>query len=481
MRRRLRACLLFGLLPLVLIGGCAAAVALRLRPKAEKLRTAAVARGDVVVAVRETGVVEPVKRVEVKSKVAGLVAVLAVEEGDRVVRGQLIARLDVPELEAQRDQVRAQADAARARLTQARLSLAQQRQVVAAQLAQAQAALRAAQAASVEAETRQRDAERVYENKRRLFDMGGFVSRNEVDSAKAALDLAAQQTRSAQERVQEQEAATATARARQTEVALGQSRVAEAQASLRQIEQSLAEVEAKLRDAVIAAPCDGVVIARHVRQGELITAVSYYGAGAPIVTIGDLSRMLVKVNLNEVDIEKVKVGQPVKITADALRGRTQRGKVTRISPASVPEPGREGIVRFPIEVTVTRGQAELKTGMTANVEIECRRADDVLWVPNDALFQKQGKWYVAVVKGTAKKSGLIARLRGGRAGSGQGAKAKPGQPGTEDREVTIGLANDARTEIKSGLRQGEKVQLGKSGIPERKKIDIRRESERQEE
>ncbi len=192
----------------------------------------------------------------------------------------------------------------------------------------------------------------------------------------------------------------------------------------------------------------------------MITAVSEYGAGAPIVTIGDLSTMLVKVNLNEVDVDKVHLGLPVEITADALRGRSYAGEVTRISPASIVREGDEGIVRFPIEITIEAADADLKPGMTANVEIVCHRADGVLCVPNDAVFEKEdekGKMFVAVVTGEEK-----------------------GEQKTEDRGVTTGLSNDSRTEIKTGLEEGEEVQLGK-GIPERKTIDIKRQSEREEE
>jgi multidrug efflux pump subunit AcrA (membrane-fusion protein) len=121
-------------------------------------------------------------------------------------------------------------------------------------------------------------------------------------------------------------------------------------------------------------------------------------------------------------------------------------------------------VRFPIEITVEGGTADLRTGMTANAEIACARVDDVLWVPNDALFQKEddddakGKWFVAVV--TGEEDGKLT---------------------TEDREVTKGLASDARIEITSGLEEGDKVELGKAGVPERKKIEIQRESERRAE
>ncbi|MFB3881680.1 MAG: efflux RND transporter periplasmic adaptor subunit [Armatimonadota bacterium] len=460
MRRRWKLILYAVVLPLVLLGGCGALVATKFRPKPDEARTAKVERGDVVVAVRETGTVEPIKKVEVKSKVAGKLAYLGVDEGDRVEAGQVIARLSVPELEAQRDQVAAQLEAARARLHQSKLATRLDRETIEAQVKQAEASLRAARAAQEEASTRTEDARRVHDSKVRLFEMGGYVSQNDVDSAKAALDLASQQERSSAERVREQEAGLALARARRAEYEVGESRVAEAEASARQIQDSLTEIESRLADAVIMAPSSGVVIARHIREGELITAVSYYGAGAPIVTIGDLSTMLVKVDLNEVDVDKVRLGLKVDITADALPGRKFTGRVTRISPASVKREGEPNIVRFPIEITVDRADDGLKPGMTANVEVICRTAKAVLWVPNDAVFEKEGragKKFVSVVTSEAK-----------------------GRRQTKDREVKTGLANEARTEIVSGLRKGEKVELDKAGAPKRKTIDIRRESEREE-
>ena len=480
MRRRWKLILFAVVLPLVLLGGCGAVIAKRLQPKPKEAKTAKVEQGDVVVSVRETGTVEPIKRVEVKSKVAGKIVELAVDAGDTVEEGQLIARLDVPETEAQRDQVKAQLAGARAGLEQARLSLAQSRETVESQVQQAQANLRATRGAVRQADTSRRDAERVYQNKRRLLDMGGYVSQNDVDSAKAALDLAADQFLSAEEGVRQQEAALAMAESRRTDVEMGESRVVGARASLQQVQDSLIEIESRVRDAVIRAPCSGVVIGRHFREGEIVTAVSYYGAGEPIVTIGDLSTMLVKVDLNEVDVAKVHLGLPVKITADALPRADYTGTVTRISPASLPPAAAYGqsaspTVRFPIEVTVSGSPAELKTGMTANVEIVCDEEKDVLWVPNDALFEKDDKWQVSVVTGKDKteervtKTPILGRLFRSRDRS-------KGKLSTKDREVTMGLASDTRTEIRSGLKKGEEVELGKSGVPERKTIDIRRQS-----
>lgn len=454
--RRLKIILLAVVLPVAVLVAVTVIMMGRLRAKPDKPDTATVERGDVAVTVEDTGSVQPITQVEVRSKVAGLVVELAVDEGDHVEQGQLIARLDVPELEAQRDQIRAQVDGSRARLQQARLSLTLDEQLIESQVVQAQSNLRVAQTGLEEAETRRRDAERVYQNKQRLFDMGGYVSQDEVDSTRAAFDLAVQACHSAEERVQDQTAAVTIAEARRAEVAMSESRVAESEASQRQIQDSLAEIEARLQDAVIRAPCSGVVILRHVREGELITAVSYYGEGAPIITIGDLSTMLVEVNLNEVDIDRVEIGQPVEMHADALLGRTFEGRITRISPASItaPQTGAEGIVRFPVEITIAGSHADLRPGMTADVEIFCERVQDVLWVPSDAVFEEDDQMFVTVVTGE-----------------------KEGEPITEDREVTIGLTSDARAEILSGLEEGDEVELGKADRPERRTFDFGGKSE----
>jgi|GEM_PF-384172 len=508
MRRRWKLILFAIVLPLLLIAGGAVLAGRKFKKKPDVPKTAKVERGDVAVTVVETGRVEPMKWVEVKSKVAGQLDLLAVDEGDQVEKGQLIARLDVQEAEAQRDQIKAQLAGAQAGLDQARLSRDLSKQLIESQVEQAQASLAATKVAADEAETRARDAERIYRNQLELFEMGGFVSQNVVDSAKAAVDLAAQQRRSAAESVRAQEAAAAIAEARRAECKLAESRVVGSEASVRQVQDSLTEIEVRLRDAVIRAPCPGTVITRHIREGEMISAVSAYSSGAPIITIGDLSTMLVKVDLNEVDVHDISVGQQVEITVDALREQSFEGEVTQISPGSIApaggwQQGQTAIVRFPIEITVTGSAEGLMPGMTANAEIECESARGVLWVPNDAIFEKEkeeGKKFVSVVIGEEKGKSSSSADAGEETGKSSLAAdteekkgksflstvtsflpfAKGGKTGeqiTEDREVMIGLASNSRTEIKSGLEEGDEIQLGKSAIPERKIIDMSKMSE----
>jgi multidrug efflux pump subunit AcrA (membrane-fusion protein) len=113
--------------------------------------------------------------------------------------------------------------------------------------------------------------------------------------------------------------------------------------------------------------------------------------------------------------------------------------------------------------------------MTANADIQCDVARDVLWVPNDAIFEKEdeeGKHFVSVVTGERPKDESSLPAAKGE---------KKGQLVTEDREVTLGLANDSRTEITSGLEEGEEIERDKAAIPERKIIDIRMESKDEDE
>jgi multidrug efflux pump subunit AcrA (membrane-fusion protein) len=164
----------------------------------------------------------------------------------------------------------------------------------------------------------------------------------------------------------------------------------------------------------------------------------------------------------------------------AVSLKKYEGELTRISPASAAPgsqwgQGQTSIVRFPIEITVSGPSDGLMPGMTANAEIQCEVARDVLWVPNDAIFEKEdekGKSFVSVVTGEKPKDESFMPAAKGE---------KKGELVTEDREVTLGLANNSRTEIKSGLEEGEEIELGKAAIPERKIIDISMESKEEDE
>jgi len=434
-----------------------------------------VREGPLALKVSETGTVQPLLQVEVKSKVGGRIKRMYVDEGDWVKAGQIVAELEVPEIERQADQTRAQLDAARARVNEERAALTLAEGQTAAELDQAKAALAGAQArleqvragprqqeiarakaAVGEAQVRVADARRTLERKRDLLAKG-FVSQQEVDAAqtendvtKQALDQAQEslnlllagsrpeEVRAAEQEVARSRALLGVANANLQQMALRKATIAQALAAARQIEKVLEEVETRLHDAVIFAPRSGKVIRRSIREGELITSgVATFTAGMPIVTIADLSKMLVKVNLNEVDIARVHLGTTAEITLDALHGRKFHGRVSKIAPSSTEglaavdqAPGRQAIVRFPVEVEISDPCPEMRPGMTANIDLIIERADRALYVPNDA------------VHGSPQRQVWLMTSEGLR-----------------EQPVETGIANETYTQIKSGLKAGDKVAL----------------------
>jgi len=446
-------------------------------------------QGRLLVKVSETGTVEPLQQVEVKSKVGGRIKRLYVDEGDWIEAGQIVAELEVPELERQAEQTRAQLDAAKARVNEEHAALVLADRQTAAELDEAKAALAQAQAqlaqvragprqqeiarakaAVGEAQVRVVDARRTLERKRDLLDKG-FVSQQEVDAAQTQHDVAKQaldqaqeslnlllagsrpeEVRAAEQQVAQARAAVGVAEANREQLALRKATIAQALAAQRQIEKVLEEVETRLHDAVIFAPRSGRVIRRSIREGELITSgIATFSSGMSIVTVADLSKMLVKVNLNEVDIARVRVGTPAEITLDALRGRRFHGRVRKIAPASaggqalIDQPaGRMGIVRFPVEVEIADPCEEMRTGMTANVDLILAEARRAVYVPNDVVHGSSGRWVWLMMP--------------------SGPRRQP---------VETGLSNETYTQITSGLNAGDHVALQIRVPVKRRVVEVR--------
>jgi HlyD family secretion protein len=487
--RGLRIALLV-IIPLALLAGGGYYLRLKLRKPPKKPQTAIVERGRLLVKVSETGAVEPVTKVEVKSKVSGRIKNMYVEEGDSVSQGQVIAVLEVPELESQAAQMRAQLRAADRRVEQAResyevLVMRNKRELERAQAAvqEAQARLEElkagarsqeiaqAQADADQARARVEEAKQILDRKRELLDKG-FVAAQEVDSARTQYDAAraaqesaqqrlalvkagprAEQVRAAEMQVQQAQAALALAQAERQRERVQAAAIEEARAAREQIAKALEEVETKLADAVVTAPRSGQVIQANIRAGELITSgVATFTSGMTICTIGDMSRMIARVYINEVDIAKIRLGMPAEITLDSIKDKVFHGRITRIAPAAfgsataTPQPpGQAQVVRFSVEVEITDATPEVRPGMTAAVDMISAERENALYVPDDAVRHEEGKAFVWRM--SSDKSHKVY--------------------------VTAGLSNDAFTEIVSGLKEGDRVLLLKpEGMPSRKKIEI---------
>jgi HlyD family secretion protein len=278
-------------------------------------------------------------------QVPGRIDTIAVAEGDRVTAGQVLARLDVTELEARRAQAAAQLEAVRALLGE----------LQSGSRAEEVAQSRTAAAAATD---RLNDAQRDLARTRQLFD-GGAVSQEALDKAQTAFDLA---------RAQRDQAA----QARQlVETGPRPERIAAQRAQVAQAEASVRQIDATLANAVVRAPFGGVVTVKDREPGEVV------GAGTPVLTVMNLGDRWVRIYVREDRIGAVRLGQAASITADTYPGKRYAGVVSYISsaaeftPRTVQTAEERVKLVYAVKVRITGDAAvDLKPGVPADVTLE---------------------------------------------------------------------------------------------------------------
>jgi len=203
---------------------------------------------------------------------------------------------------------------------------------------------------------------------------------------------------------------------------VSEERLAIAEAQVAQARISLANAEARLADASLTAPFDGVVTAVHVALGEWAT-------GPAIELVNDNSLEVI-LDVDEIDIGNIAVGQPAIIALEAWPDQELQGKVTTIAPTG---DALSEIVTYRVYISVDAGELPIRTGMTANASLVTVEQDNVLLVPNRAIVadRQAGKYYVYRVQGD------------------QAIKV----------EVTVGLRDASHTEIIDGLQEGDKLAI----------------------
>ncbi len=402
-----------------------------------RVQTATVARGTLVATVNAAGNISAPTSAALGFPTSGHVAKTAVQLGDHVKVGQLLMQLDTTDLQlalqtAQTNLATAQAnfDSARAnaqfalRTAQANLAGAQanydaakakyatnadQLTVAKAGLDKARVALDQAQAAYNMVAWRPdvgmtpqsaalQAATTDYNSAKATYDLTiAGINDTALRAAQASLDNAQVSLHQAQHNVDTSERA--------------------AQAALDNAKIALEQAQRNLDRASLYAPFDGIVSAVSFSAGD--TA----GSGTA-VSLTDTQNLQVKVMIAEVDVAKVQVGGTAMVTADALPGRMFHGTVAAISPVGMVT---QGVVDFPVIISVTSPEGDLKPGMTANLAVTVDRRENVLTVPLRAV-RSQG----------SQKSVIVSY-------KGQSI-AVP---------VTTGLASDTQVEITSGLNEGD--------------------------
>jgi HlyD family secretion protein len=216
----------------------------------------------------------------------------------------------------------------------------------------------------------------------------------------------------------------------------------------------------------VIAPMDGTVLTKNVEIGESITSgVSSFNAGTVLFTVADVSKMIVKAGVNEVDIGKIHVGMPVKVTLDAYPKISFAGRIDRIAPAVRIE---DKVRLFDVEVRLDAQGRELRSGMTANIEMIGEKKEKVLTVPVESVFQRD-EGEIVYVK---KKLDAKAMADAGKKPKDEGKIDKDAwKKFFEKRVVVTGLSDNARVEILKGLKAGEEIALEDPTLPNDKKKD----------
>lgn len=196
-----------------------------------------------------------------------------------------------------------------------------------------------------------------------------------------------------------------------------------------QYETSADDIKVKSDYSVIRAPFDGVIAKKYTEAGELLLP------GKQIVTIVNPDRIYVLATIDEVDVGRLRLDQPVMITIDAFPGEQFPGMIKRISP--IVSGGKLETRTADVWIYFNERYAKIKPGMSADVEILVATLQSVLSVPSQAVIEREGKKQVFVVNGKNIKPG--ARV---------GARLKP---------IEIGETNWSFTQVTKGLNEGEFV------------------------
>ncbi len=327
-------------------------------PAAPQYSTVKVRQQTIAKTINATGNLQAVTTVQVGTQVSGVISELYADFNSQVKKGQVIARLDPDQFQAQL----AQANATYLS-TQASVQSAQ------SNVTAADAAVAAAQANVDRTDAALQDAQKSFDRTQKLVQAGAAPAMD-LPTAQSTLDQAAAQKQQAIAQVNQ---AKAQAQASRSQVSQAQAQAAQAKAAV-----DLAQVN--LDHTIIKAPIDGVVVARNVDVGQTVAA----SLQAPTIYLiaNDLTRMQVLANIDEADVGQIGPSSKVTFTVDAYPNDVFKGRISqlRLSPQTV-----QNVVTYTAVIDVDNPDLKLKPGMTANVTVVAAESDNVLAVPNSAL------------------------------------------------------------------------------------------------
>jgi HlyD family secretion protein len=371
--------------------------------------------------VSASGKIQPERLVNISADTMGRVTNLAVEEGDRVKKGQFLLQIDPRSLRSAVQRSEASLQAARSTADQLKLALDSAR----VSLQQAQDALK-----------RQQD----------LWTRG-LTTKESLEKAEADVKMRQSDLRSQEQNVKTQ-----------------QLRMQQENASLESARYDLSKVR-------IESPIDGIVTRRNIEEGETVVIGTMNNAGTVLLTVADMSVITAEVEVDETDIPSVQIGQPAKITIDAVPNQTFTGKVTEIGNSPIQTTGSTSqATNFKVVVTLDKEIQEVRPGFTCTAEITTATRKEAVAVPIQATTVRE---MVVDSKGEIVRQNENEGRRRPRPGSVQAYELKPGESRKELEgvfvvhdgkahfvQVRTGIAGDKYFEVLSGVKPGDSVVVG---------------------
>jgi HlyD family secretion protein len=345
--------------------------------------------------------------VNVSASAIGKVTRLAVKEGDHVEKGDFLLEIDAEPYESSVDQLNAM--------------------------------VRGAQASVELEQAALKKAEYDFDRAQQLYDKG-FMSDNDLKSAKSALEMAQARAKSAAE-------------------------------SLMQAEASLKKARHDLRQMRITAEMSGIITALNVEEGESAIMGTINNPGTVLLTIADLSEIEAEVRVDETEVVLVKPGQPAVVRLDARPDTTFRGLVTEVGNSAIRSQaglGQES-VDFKVVVALQEEIPDIRPGLSASVDITVAEEKDMLAVPIQSLtVRDEARLERERRRGAGKDTATAADTAASDTTATDGDE-KPrdiegvfvvGDGVARFRPVRVGIAGQSHFVVKSGLAAGEEVVSG---------------------
>jgi HlyD family secretion protein len=379
---------------------------------------------DLQAIVSASGKIQPQRLVNISADTIGRVTNLAIEEGQRVQKGQFLLQIDPRNLTSAVNQTEASLAAARSQMEQLRVS-----------------------AESAKASLKQ--AQDAYARQQQLWKQG-LTTRESLDTAESQLKMRQAEANAADRQVETQ-----------------RMRMQQEQASLENARYNLSKVR-------IESPITGIITRRNIEEGETVVVGTMNNAGTVLLTVADMSVIQAEVEVDETDIPSVQLGQKAKVTIDAMAGKTFTGKVSEIgnSPIQQTNTAQSATTQatnFKVKVTIDGQIPEVRPGFTCTAEITTATRQNVVAVPIQATTVRE---VVVDAEGNIVHEPKPDK-RPRRATSVEASELKPGQQRKELEGVFVvrdnkaefvplktGIAGEKYFEVLSGVKPGDQVIVG---------------------